>query len=162
MSPHGEIPSQRSSSQPITAPTRTPATSSVDSRKPRAIADGSAVWRGPESCSGASRREQPRRPAVRYDRLCRACRQSYSRLAWFSGFACPAALKAARTILIAFLRVKEPLLRHKCLISSNKHRISVPKMARVRSADRRVKRSRARPCSAYVGQWYADKFAAPR
>src|SRR4029077_6713550 len=43
MSPHGEIPNQRSSSQPITAPTSTPATSSVDNRKPRAIAEGSAV-----------------------------------------------------------------------------------------------------------------------
>src|SRR5215468_520988 len=43
MSPHGEIPSHRSSSQPISAPTSTPATSSVDSRKPRAIAEGSPV-----------------------------------------------------------------------------------------------------------------------
>ena len=31
--------------QPTAAPTRTPATSSVESRKPRAIADGSAVGR---------------------------------------------------------------------------------------------------------------------
>ena len=43
ISPHGEIPSQRSSSQPIIAPTTTPATSSVDSRKPRAYAEASAV-----------------------------------------------------------------------------------------------------------------------
>ena len=41
--PHGEIPSQRSISQPTAAPTRTPATSSAESLKPRAIADGSAV-----------------------------------------------------------------------------------------------------------------------
>jgi len=33
-------------SQPMPAPTRTPATSSVDSRKPRAIAEESAVGRG--------------------------------------------------------------------------------------------------------------------
>src|SRR5262245_34085004 len=43
MSPHGEIPSQRSSNHPIAAPTSTPATSSVDNRKPRAIAEGSVV-----------------------------------------------------------------------------------------------------------------------
>lgn len=43
--PHGEIPSQRSINQPTAAPTKTPATSSVESRKPRAIADGSAVGR---------------------------------------------------------------------------------------------------------------------
>ena len=43
--PHGEIPSHRSISQPMAAPTRTPATSSADKRKPRAIADGSAVAR---------------------------------------------------------------------------------------------------------------------
>jgi hypothetical protein len=41
--PHGEIPNQRSINQPTAAPTKTPATSSVESRKPRAIADGSAV-----------------------------------------------------------------------------------------------------------------------
>ena len=35
--PHGEMPSQRSSSQPMPAPTRTPATSSVD--KPKAAGD---------------------------------------------------------------------------------------------------------------------------
>ena len=52
--------------------------------------------------SGASRKEQPRRPAVRCGRLCRACRQPCFRLAWISGFVCPAALKAARTILIEF------------------------------------------------------------
>ena len=37
--PHGEIPSHLSSSQPMPAPTRTPATSSVESRKPRASAE---------------------------------------------------------------------------------------------------------------------------
>src|SRR5262249_4369860 len=41
ISPQGEIPSKKSSTQPNAAPTRTPATSSVESRKPRAIADGS-------------------------------------------------------------------------------------------------------------------------
>src|SRR4029079_4063866 len=41
--PHGEIPSQRSISHPTAAPTRTPATSSVESREPRAI---SAGWGG--------------------------------------------------------------------------------------------------------------------
>ena len=51
MSPQGEMPSQRSSSQPITAPTSTPATSSVESRKPRANAEASAVERGPEPFS---------------------------------------------------------------------------------------------------------------
>ena len=65
---------------------------------------------------GASRREQPRRPAVRCDHLGRACRQSCFRPAWISGFACSAALKAARTILIGFQRVKKRQLRHKCLI----------------------------------------------
>ena len=37
--PHGEIPSHLSSAQPMNAPTRTPATSSVESRKPRASAE---------------------------------------------------------------------------------------------------------------------------
>src|SRR5260370_41505126 len=41
--PQGEVPSQRSSSQPMAAPTTTPATNSVESRKPRAIADGSGA-----------------------------------------------------------------------------------------------------------------------
>src|SRR2546428_13411920 len=45
--PHAEIPSQRSISQPTAAPTRTPATSSAESRKPRAIADGAAGEGGP-------------------------------------------------------------------------------------------------------------------
>src|SRR5205823_873089 len=40
--PQGAIPSKRSSTQPRAAPTRTAATSSVERRKPRAIADGSA------------------------------------------------------------------------------------------------------------------------
>ena len=68
--PHGEIPSQRSSSQPNIAPTRTPATSSVESRKPRAIAEGSATGRAPgslsdslPSCVEPSR--SPRRPKPR-------------------------------------------------------------------------------------------------
>jgi hypothetical protein len=39
--PHGEIPSHLSSAQPMNAPTRTPATSSVERRKPRARAEGS-------------------------------------------------------------------------------------------------------------------------
>src|SRR4029078_499096 len=43
--PHGEIPSQRSISHPTAAPTSTPAQSSVESERPRAIADGSAVGR---------------------------------------------------------------------------------------------------------------------
>ena len=46
--PHGEIPSHRSSSQPMNAPTSTPATSSVESRKPRASADGSVAGRDAE------------------------------------------------------------------------------------------------------------------
>jgi len=73
---------------------------------------------------GASRREQPRRPAVRCDRLCRACRPTCFRPAWISGFACPAALKAARTILIGFIRVKEQGLPHKHLIAGEKGPIS--------------------------------------
>src|SRR5580704_7328576 len=36
MSPQGEMPSQRSMSQPMPAPTTTPATSSLESRKPLA------------------------------------------------------------------------------------------------------------------------------
>src|SRR6516164_3145225 len=36
VSPHGEIPSQRSMSQPRPAPTITPATNSLESRKPLA------------------------------------------------------------------------------------------------------------------------------
>jgi hypothetical protein len=52
--------------------------------------------------------------------VCRACRQTYFRPAWISGFACPAALKAARTILIEFLRVKEPAFLHKRLIRDKK------------------------------------------
>jgi hypothetical protein len=40
--PQGAIPSKRSSTQPSAAPTTTAATSSAESRKPRAIADGSA------------------------------------------------------------------------------------------------------------------------
>src|SRR5262249_22222222 len=51
VSPHGEVPSQRSSSQPIAAPTRTPPTSSVDSRKPRPIAEVWTVCRGPKPFS---------------------------------------------------------------------------------------------------------------
>src|SRR3954468_20436798 len=47
--PHGEIPSHLSSAQPMNAPTRTPATSSVERRKPRARADGSLLELGPAS-----------------------------------------------------------------------------------------------------------------
>src|SRR5262245_13747715 len=43
--PLGDIASQRSSSQPMDAPTTTAATNSVESRKPRAIADGAAAGR---------------------------------------------------------------------------------------------------------------------
>src|SRR5262249_31632821 len=43
--PQGKIPTRRSSSQPMAAPTTPPATNSVESRKPRAIADGSAAGR---------------------------------------------------------------------------------------------------------------------
>src|SRR5262249_40889844 len=43
ISPHGELPSHRSRNQPIIEPTTTPATSSVESRRPRAIADESAA-----------------------------------------------------------------------------------------------------------------------
>src|SRR5262249_11826026 len=43
--PQGEIPTQRSSSQRRAARTTPPATGSVESRKPRAIADGSAAGR---------------------------------------------------------------------------------------------------------------------
>src|SRR5262249_10396125 len=47
--PHGEIPSHLSSAQPRNAPTRTPATSSVERRKPRARADGSLFELEPAS-----------------------------------------------------------------------------------------------------------------
>ena len=67
--PHGEIPSHLSRSQPMPAPTRTPATSSVDNRKPRAIAEASAVDRGPGSLSeGRPGRNSPSRSPRRCNR----------------------------------------------------------------------------------------------
>ena len=51
--PHGKDPSPRSISQPMPAPTRTPAISSDESRKPRASAEGSVAGRdtGPVSAA---------------------------------------------------------------------------------------------------------------
>lgn len=67
--PHGEIPSHLSRSHPIPAPTRTPATSSVDNRKPRAIAEASPVDRGPGSLSeGRLGRNSPSRSPSRSNR----------------------------------------------------------------------------------------------
>src|SRR5262249_54818512 len=64
--PQGEIPSQRSRSQPIAAPTTTPATNSVESRKPRAIADGSAGGGGAVPLSeGRPAAGRPSRPPRR-------------------------------------------------------------------------------------------------
>ena len=67
--PQGDIPKPRSISQPINAPTRTPATNSVDSRKPRAIADTSAVGPGPGLLSeGRSDLNRPSRSPRRSNR----------------------------------------------------------------------------------------------
>src|SRR5262249_6628413 len=67
--PQGEIPSARSSSQPIPAPKPTPATSSADKRKPRAIAEGSAVGGGPGAlCEGRAGWWGPGRSPRRWGR----------------------------------------------------------------------------------------------
>src|ERR1700719_4680973 len=59
ISPHGEIPSMRSSAQPTAAPTRTPATSSLESRNPRAYPDASAAGRPRCSSDGSPGRCWP-------------------------------------------------------------------------------------------------------
>src|SRR5262249_3395378 len=51
--PHREIPSTRSSAQPMPAPTSTPPTSSLESRNPRAYPDASAAG-GPRPVSDGS------------------------------------------------------------------------------------------------------------
>ena len=122
ISPHGEIPSQRSSSQPISAPTRTPATSSVESRKPRANPEAlAAAGRGPVSFSDARLAVSSRLPR-RWSLAERAAsssggslrspcpRLSSAMLSTCSdkkASACPAALKAARTLLIGSVRSQE-------------------------------------------------------
>ena len=104
------------------APTRTPATSSVDNRKPRAIADGSAVGPDLARCrrdgmviaepfaetAATARRAQPRRLGVGRDHHCRARRRPCFRhpqsiLARSRHRRRP---KAARTILTRFGQVK--------------------------------------------------------
>src|SRR4029077_452090 len=133
--PHGEIPSHLSSAQPMNAPTRTPATSSVERRKPRARADGSLFELEPASTcrpalfGGASR--SPRRWS-----LAERAASSADRLLFpLSSPVSPAMLggpqfdtgvasklryvlspqKAARTIVFGGRRVKKPPHCERCL-----------------------------------------------
>src|SRR5690348_18093465 len=112
ISPQGEMPSQRSMSQPISAPTATPATNSDDSLKPLANPEKSVDCRADDSGSGARLTSLSRSP--RRLSLAERAASSSGSFALFPGLRVSsamltdranqnarkfAALKAARTIL---------------------------------------------------------------
>src|SRR5262247_3193824 len=162
--PHGDVPSQRSISQPRMKPIATPPTSSADNRMPRANPDMSAVDRDaePESADWPGPTWSSRSPRRR-SRAARAAssggRESLSfprvpLLMTRHPQPLPARRQGARTILTAQRSVKNPTFMYKPL----KPRANGPR--RTASAEPRLLlRHFAPPCSLLASVGYARFLA---